>query len=514
MAIDEDPEATIMSRSTSNRRTGTGNSSLSRPPSPTLPSPNSTYNKPSAAAAASNRSCRFPEVEVQLVEWAKSIAKQGDYLSDSMLKERARVVAASMNITEQQFKASQGWLERFKVRAGISAGRFIEESRNLVPAPLDTSRPYTESAYPLPSPQEPLSSSSSSTGSFLDETDQDSYNAAHYARMRSDSAASATLPVQIPVSYAPAVEPSVATLGREATQMPTVGPAGHLQQQQHQYAQYPHTPITPHEYSSSGTEMQQPIGFAASYSAAQHGPQTVQHIGTPSSASFMRPQPASSGFHESSFAQAQQFHPGRGQPHLQPPPILRRATVSVPDARILQLQQQPQQHQQQSNQMVHCDARFSNGTLTTVDLQSAQNAFHLLTQFLQQEQHQQQPQIGPISSLLFQTLQELQQVLQISDGSFLLEQQQEPQQQQSAAYRPAAAHQEFDMYSGHKVAQHGEPTPVSVYSTGEAPPSGGFDASFATTHGLPHHFQPYHHHQNHQQSIDPSQPHSTFTLAS
>lgn len=111
------------------------------------------------------------------------MSRQGDYLADQAIRDQARFIANSQGITDQQFKASQGWLERFKVRAGISGGRVLEDDPH-----LDDERGFTEAAFPLPSPQEPLSSSSSSsTGSFFDESDTAML---HQAHRRSDSSVS------------------------------------------------------------------------------------------------------------------------------------------------------------------------------------------------------------------------------------------------------------------------------------------------------------------------------------
>ena len=86
-----------------------------------------------------HRPCRFPQIEDEVIAWAKEMTLQGKSLTDLGIKERALSTAEQFQIPLSQFKASHGWLERFKVRAGIAAGRIkLEEEEPISPAPSST----------------------------------------------------------------------------------------------------------------------------------------------------------------------------------------------------------------------------------------------------------------------------------------------------------------------------------------------------------------------------------------
>lgn len=189
LAIEENPESTVMSRSTSNRRTGSRSAVTAAEPPQSSPSSQPSPRDPASPVFPVQQSPRWSTLEKLVLEWARERASSGEHLSDHLLKERAKIVAASLNIGESQFKPSQAWVERFMVRAGIASGCFIQQFTDMPPA---------DTVYPLASPQEAMSSSSSSASSFF-EGDEHEHSSgspsdvpqyAQYAHARSASASS------------------------------------------------------------------------------------------------------------------------------------------------------------------------------------------------------------------------------------------------------------------------------------------------------------------------------------
>ncbi|GAA5876471.1 hypothetical protein JCM3774_003786 [Rhodotorula dairenensis] len=69
---------------------------------------------------------RYPHIDSALVSWAREQAARGATLSDSSLQRQARAIARGTG--DDKFKASTTWLDGFKVRAGITGGRFSDAS--------------------------------------------------------------------------------------------------------------------------------------------------------------------------------------------------------------------------------------------------------------------------------------------------------------------------------------------------------------------------------------------------
>ncbi|TFK83542.1 CenpB-DNA-bind-domain-containing protein [Polyporus arcularius HHB13444] len=72
-----------------------------------------------------HRPGKFPDLELRLEEWAKLATRSRNSVSDSALRNKARAFADEMGITADKFKASSGWLENFKHRAGIRRGKYV-----------------------------------------------------------------------------------------------------------------------------------------------------------------------------------------------------------------------------------------------------------------------------------------------------------------------------------------------------------------------------------------------------
>lgn len=69
----------------------------------------------SSASARPARPCRFPQIESEVVAWAREQTRAGVSLTDQSIKDYALATGTALNIPFAQFKASQGWLDRFKV---------------------------------------------------------------------------------------------------------------------------------------------------------------------------------------------------------------------------------------------------------------------------------------------------------------------------------------------------------------------------------------------------------------
>lgn len=83
---------------------------------------------------AARRPSKFPEVEEQMVKWLSESDSNRMNLSDNTLRSRARDIARDLNIGEDKFKASSGWVENFKHRHGIRAGVWSGEGKNTLTA--------------------------------------------------------------------------------------------------------------------------------------------------------------------------------------------------------------------------------------------------------------------------------------------------------------------------------------------------------------------------------------------
>ncbi|KAG2070402.1 CenpB-DNA-bind-domain-containing protein [Suillus decipiens] len=73
---------------------------------------------------AKHRPSKFPEVEEALVEWLLQMKQQqqNTLLSDNLIRTKAKETARSLQIPDERFKASSGWVENFKHRHNIRKG--------------------------------------------------------------------------------------------------------------------------------------------------------------------------------------------------------------------------------------------------------------------------------------------------------------------------------------------------------------------------------------------------------
>ena len=76
------------------------------------------------------RPSKFPEIEAELVKWLFECKDRRVVLSDCLIRSKAREVARQMEISDDKFKASSGWVENFKNRHGIRKGVWEGNGRN------------------------------------------------------------------------------------------------------------------------------------------------------------------------------------------------------------------------------------------------------------------------------------------------------------------------------------------------------------------------------------------------
>lgn len=72
------------------------------------------------------RTSNFEDVEVVLIKWFKNVRSNNIFVSGNILKEKALEIANELNV--ENFNASNGWIERFKERHGLSFKKICGES--------------------------------------------------------------------------------------------------------------------------------------------------------------------------------------------------------------------------------------------------------------------------------------------------------------------------------------------------------------------------------------------------
>src|SRR6266403_359137 len=63
-----------------------------------------------------HRPSKFPEIESELAKWLYECRDKKVQLTDSVIRNKAKEVAKQLQIPEDKFKASSGWVENFKHR--------------------------------------------------------------------------------------------------------------------------------------------------------------------------------------------------------------------------------------------------------------------------------------------------------------------------------------------------------------------------------------------------------------
>lgn len=72
------------------------------------------------------RTSNFEDVEAVLIKWFKNVRSNSISVSGNILKEKALEIAKELNV--ENFNASNGWIERFKERHGLSFKKICGES--------------------------------------------------------------------------------------------------------------------------------------------------------------------------------------------------------------------------------------------------------------------------------------------------------------------------------------------------------------------------------------------------
>ena len=68
----------------------------------------------SQAKTKVNQLVKFEELETSLAIWTQRVLLQNAILTDELMQLQAKKFARLLNISENDFKVSNGWLDKFK----------------------------------------------------------------------------------------------------------------------------------------------------------------------------------------------------------------------------------------------------------------------------------------------------------------------------------------------------------------------------------------------------------------
>ncbi|TKY90635.1 hypothetical protein EX895_000633 [Sporisorium graminicola] len=118
-----------------------------------------------AAKIAKHRAIKFPAVEDRLSGWVAQLKARGEAIRDSTIRNEALRIARELGLGEDKFKASGGWIEKFRERNQIPKPQPAEGSSSLSDAGATKREPAAVSnggGVPLaPRPGTPSQSGSS-----------------------------------------------------------------------------------------------------------------------------------------------------------------------------------------------------------------------------------------------------------------------------------------------------------------------------------------------------------------
>ncbi|CAG8443976.1 3299_t:CDS:2 [Cetraspora pellucida] len=77
---------------------------------------------------------KFPQIEQALGMWIGTVEQQQLTLTGDVIRQKALYFATLLGVSENEFKASEGWLSRFKARAGLRNYRIHGEAES---APIE-----------------------------------------------------------------------------------------------------------------------------------------------------------------------------------------------------------------------------------------------------------------------------------------------------------------------------------------------------------------------------------------
>jgi len=92
------------------------------------------------ANAKANRPVKFANLEDALSIWTRRIFSRNAVLTDKLLQLQAKKFAELLNISEVEFKASQGWIDKFKKRHDIRRFKIHGESESVLVEDLPEQR--------------------------------------------------------------------------------------------------------------------------------------------------------------------------------------------------------------------------------------------------------------------------------------------------------------------------------------------------------------------------------------
>ncbi|EGN92137.1 hypothetical protein SERLA73DRAFT_99702, partial [Serpula lacrymans var. lacrymans S7.3] len=79
---------------------------------------------------AKHRPSKFPEIEEELVQWLVEVKQKNVLLTDTLIRSKAKETARNLQIPDERFKASSGWVENFKHRHGIRKGVWFGDGKS------------------------------------------------------------------------------------------------------------------------------------------------------------------------------------------------------------------------------------------------------------------------------------------------------------------------------------------------------------------------------------------------
>ncbi|EPQ26104.1 uncharacterized protein PFL1_06312 [Pseudozyma flocculosa PF-1] len=97
-----------------------------------------------AARIAKHRTAKFPEVEDRLSEWVMRTTAEGKPVHDAMIRSEALRIAKEIGLTLDKFKASGGWIEKFRERNQLPKANTTRD--------IDASTSASPSGSRLPTP--------------------------------------------------------------------------------------------------------------------------------------------------------------------------------------------------------------------------------------------------------------------------------------------------------------------------------------------------------------------------
>jgi hypothetical protein len=86
------------------------------------------------------RECRFPEIDAALTIWFMQALPKNIVITGEVLQQKARDFAKAFDISDDNFKASEGWLDGFKKRHHIQEYNRSGEANSAPLATLDDER--------------------------------------------------------------------------------------------------------------------------------------------------------------------------------------------------------------------------------------------------------------------------------------------------------------------------------------------------------------------------------------